>query len=210
MTELLESAGIVVIPCDFGTRMFSGIGSWTGDGVYLIFINSKMPGDRMRFTLAHEAGHIIMHPLTSETMEEEANAFASEFLMPAETIRPQLGRLTLDKLAQLKLYWKTSMSSILLRAKTLGAVTERQSEYLWTQMGKLGYRLNEPNEYNIAQENPALLKEIIMTHLQELGFGIDELAVLLKIHESELRSIYDMKSTVHGKIPPKLRIISRA
>jgi transcriptional regulator with XRE-family HTH domain len=61
MVELLESAGIIIIPCDFGNREFSGVGTWTNDGIKLIFINKQMPGDRIRFTLAHELGHFVMH-----------------------------------------------------------------------------------------------------------------------------------------------------
>ena len=54
-------------------------------------INSRVPTDRKRMTLAHELGHIVMHsePIhLSKQSEEEAMRFAAEFLMPAHLIRP--------------------------------------------------------------------------------------------------------------------------
>ncbi len=207
LTDLLESAGIIVFPCDFGTRAFSGVGTWTNNGVHLIFINKKMPTDRMRFTLVHELGHIVMHRLTTETMEDEANRFTSEFLMPSEIIRPQLSGLTIDKLAQLKLHWKVSMQSILMKANTLKAISERQYRYLWTQMGRLGYKLNEPFEYSIPLEKPTLLSEIITTHLNELDYGVDEMASFLRLTEDEFRSLYQVN--VKQKSAPTLRLITK-
>lgn len=208
MTELLESAGIIVFPCDFGTRAFPGVGTWTSDGINLIFINKKMPSDRMRFTLAHELGHIVMHRLVTETMEDEAHKFAAELLMPSETIRPQLSHLRIDKLAQLKLHWKVSMQAILLKANQLGVLNPRQYNYLWFQMGKLGYRLNEPFEYSVGRENPSLLSEMISSHLSEIGMNVDELAGVLRLEEDEFRSIYDVKRAPKEKAHPNLRLIS--
>jgi len=209
MTELLESAGILVIPCDFGTKEFSGVSTWTKDGIHLIFINRKMPGDRMRFTLAHELGHIVMHKLTTETMEVEAHKFASEFLMPSEDIKPQLFGLTINKLAQLKLHWKVSMSAILMKANDLGLLKDRQYRYLWYQMGKYGYKTNEPIEYNVPQEKPTLLSEMITTHLKELGFSVNELSSMLLLGEDEFKSIYSVENKDIKKPITKLRLISK-
>ncbi len=63
----------------------------------------------MRFSLAHELGHLVMHyyfiPSEATSVEDEANEFASEFLMHEREIRPQLKRLTLPILATLKQQW---------------------------------------------------------------------------------------------------------
>ncbi|MFX5225882.1 ImmA/IrrE family metallo-endopeptidase, partial [Acinetobacter baumannii] len=86
-----------------------------------IFIDKNMPSDRQRFTLAHELGHAIMHKLPSENMEDEANRFASALLMPSKDIRPYLtGKITLEKLATLKLVWKVSMNALLKTAEREG------------------------------------------------------------------------------------------
>ncbi|MBK7012326.1 MAG: ImmA/IrrE family metallo-endopeptidase [Xanthomonadales bacterium] len=45
----------------------------------MIFINKDVPGDRWRFTLAHELAHLVMHDIPKPDMEDEADEFASEF-----------------------------------------------------------------------------------------------------------------------------------
>lgn len=68
-----------------------------------IFVNADMPKKRQRFTLAHEIGHVVIpwhtgtifdFTMISESactidywvMEQEANAFATELLMPTDWI----------------------------------------------------------------------------------------------------------------------------
>jgi Zn-dependent peptidase ImmA (M78 family)/DNA-binding XRE family transcriptional regulator len=206
--DLLESAGVIIVPSDFGTRDFSGVKTWTNDGVNLIFINKDMPSDRLRFTLVHELGHIVMHRLTNELMEKEADRFASEFLMPSDQIRHQLLGISLDKLGGLKLHWKVSMSSLLVKAKALDLITDRQYSYLWSQMAAHGYRRNEPAEYNVPKETPSLLGEMISTHLQELGFSIDQLTDMLKLEKDEFLEVYGLQKPEQKKPTSILKFIS--
>ena len=58
------------------------------EGRYMILYNDNQPEQRIRFTLAHEAGHIILHKeYAGEKLETEANMFASRILMPMCIIR---------------------------------------------------------------------------------------------------------------------------
>jgi len=190
MTKILEDAGVIVIHLDVGTRLFSGASMHAEKPNFIIFVNKDMPGDRLRFTLAHELGHIIMHRLPTANMEEEADRFASEFLMPAREIAQYLSNLALDKLAVLKKYWKVSMAAILKQAQNLKQISQRQYEYLWTQMGKAGYRLNEPPELAIPQEKPSLIGELVELHLKELGYTVDQLSDKLAYRAEEFASVY--------------------
>jgi Zn-dependent peptidase ImmA (M78 family) len=54
-------------------------------------------------------------------MENEADRFAAEFLMPAKEIGPQLARMSLRRAAQLKPNWKVSMASLIYRAQSSSA-----------------------------------------------------------------------------------------
>lgn len=83
----------------------------------LIFINKNQPVDRYRFTLAHELGHLVMHRAPTPTMEDEANAFAAELLMPASDIYNDLRNISIEKAAALKPFWRTSMAALFYRAK---------------------------------------------------------------------------------------------
>lgn len=54
----------------------------------IIFYNGEQGQERIRFTLAHELGHLVlMHPGTDEELyEHEADIFANYFLAPAPLV----------------------------------------------------------------------------------------------------------------------------
>lgn len=162
----IEEAGGIVFCCEFGTPKVDGISQWPLDNPAsppVLFVNDSIPGDRQRFTLAHEMGHIAMHYVPSDGDEEnEADRFASEFLMPAHEIRHDLRKLTLEKASSLKSYWKVSMAALVRRAFDLKTITERQYRHLNMLLSKYGYRKVEPGL--IPQEEPKLFDEIIEVH----------------------------------------------
>lgn len=192
MTNLLEKAGCIVVHCDFESQMIDGVSVRNKDLPPVIFVNKDIPGDRLRFTLAHELGHLVMHTVPSPDAENEADKFASELLMPAKQIMLNFAgsRVDLMKLAGLKPVWKVSMAALLVRAGKLGFLTDRQSQYLWMQFSKAGYRTKEPAQLDIPQERPRLLNEIVKVHLEEISKTHDVLAELLGINESEFAQMY--------------------
>lgn len=180
--RLIESAGGIVVMADFGTDKVDALSQWIPGMPPLFLVNTRIPIDRLRFTLMHEVGHIVMHRFPTETMEKEADAFAAEFLMPEREIKPQLRNLSLVRLAALKPYWRVSMAALLYRAGEVDAITPRIRTYLWMQMGKHGYRTHEP--VSIAPEEPCTLKELIDLHKTELGYTTQEIEHLMHLEAS--------------------------
>ena len=201
LTRVLEKAGIIVISEDFGSKNIDGF-SINPDGLPpIIFVNAFFPGDRLRFTLAHELGHLMMHSaIPTMEMEKEANRFAGAFLMPKEVVREQLRELSLERLALLKPYWRVSMQALLYRAKDLRISSDRHRKQLWTQLTTLGYKEKEPEELDIPKESPGLLKEMIDAHLNVLGYSVPELAAVLHLHVHEFKREYFTTAT-------KLRVV---
>ena len=107
LVAAIERAGGIVFRCPFGTRKVDAISQWIPGLPPISFVNSEIPGDRLRFTLAHELGHIIMHRIDFGEQREEADRFASEFLMPAKDIGPDLNAVNLPKLTRLKPYGRS-------------------------------------------------------------------------------------------------------
>ena len=200
----VERAGCIVVHCDFAALKVDGFTVQIPDMPPCIFLNRNMPADRQRFSLAHELGHVVLHQVPSPEMESEADAFASEILMPARDIRPQLSgrRLTIQRLAALKPIWRVSMAALLYRARTVGAVTANQSQYLWRQMSSMGYRRTEPPELDLKMEEPTFLPEIIRLHLEDLGYGLSDLADVLRTNEEDLRALHPLPGA-----PAHLRLI---
>ncbi len=184
VTKLLESARAIVIPFDFGTRRIDATSLWLPKSRPLFFVNTAVPGDRLRFTLCHELGHIVMHQGTlRDGREEEANRFAAEFLMPASQIESYLANLSLSKLASLKIQWRVSMAALLKRAQSLETISFSQAKNLWMQMSR--YKQREPPELDVPVEAPTLFGEIVGAYQHELGYDLAELSKLLRLSEAD-------------------------
>jgi Zn-dependent peptidase ImmA (M78 family) len=145
--------------------------------------------------LAHEAAHLILHhhlPLPGDTVEDEADRFASELLMPSTDIRSFLRRPTLARLAGLKPYWKVAVQALIMRSYQLGQITYNQRSYLFSQISAAGFRLQEP--FPIPKEEPTLITELIQNHLVDLGYDESALSKLLYLELAEFRSQYKSSS----------------
>jgi Zn-dependent peptidase ImmA (M78 family)/transcriptional regulator with XRE-family HTH domain len=186
LTDAIENNGGIVIRCDFGTPLLDAVSQWPPDMPPLFFVNEAIPGDRLRYSLAHELGHIVMHEIQTENMEDEANRFAAELLMPADDVRTNLEPVNLPKLAALKSYWKVSMAALLKRASDLGTISARQARSLWVKMGQAGLRRREPVELDLPIEEPTLFAELMDTYRQELGYSVADLSALLTVHAHEV------------------------
>jgi Zn-dependent peptidase ImmA (M78 family)/DNA-binding XRE family transcriptional regulator len=184
----VERAGGIIIPFHFGTRKLDAISQWPPGLPPLFFINEEMPAERIRFSLAHEIGHLVMHLNISENAEREADAFASAFLMPAKDIEADLSGMSLARAAQLKPYWRVSMQALIRQAYDLKRISEFQYRRLFTQLSKLGYRLQEP--ISIASEQPATLRTLIETHIQSCEYTEKDLCDLLDMHPQEFREVF--------------------
>ncbi len=102
----------------------------------------------------YELAHVVMHDVPAPELEEQADRFPAEFLMPEAEVKPQLTapRLNLARLIDIKHYWKVSISFVAKRAKDLGAVTERQARSLFQMLNARGYLKKEP--FPIPAETP--------------------------------------------------------
>src|SRR6185437_12215941 len=120
--------------------------------------------DRERLTLCHEIGHLVMHQSVRPEIEDEANAFAAEFLMPEAEIRAQLADLTIHRLAALKSLWRVSMQALLYRAQELNVIGRGKAQYLWIQLSRLGYRTREPIELDPPREDASTLRQLVDVH----------------------------------------------
>jgi Zn-dependent peptidase ImmA (M78 family)/transcriptional regulator with XRE-family HTH domain len=203
LTETIERAGAVVFLRDYDSPRVDGFSMWAPGQPPLFFLNSALPPSRRRLTLAHELGHVVMHLAPSPTMEDEANRFAGEFLMPERDIRPDLvaARLTLPRLAELKQKWKASMAAVLMRASQLGTISQPDAGDLWIRLSKAGYKRMEPLERDIPDEQPTLFREMLDIHRKTLAYGPERLAELIFMKPEELTAWY-MPDEI-----PRLRVV---
>lgn len=189
VVELVENAGGVVVPTTFGTNLLDGL-SFRAEGLPpLFFMNKDVSGDRFRFSLAHELGHMVMHliPADDGKMEDEAHRFAAALLTPAAEIKPYLIDAKLSTLGRVKAYWKVSIKALIKRAHDLKFITDSQYKNLNAQYSKT-VKGEEP--VPIEMERPRRLQQVVQYHREVLGYSIDDLAKLLALHPRDVENAY--------------------
>ena len=210
LTRLLERAGIIVGTSDFGGAPISGVMFRPPSAPPFVLFNPSHPADRVRFTLAHELGHLVMHRFPTSSMEDEANAFASEFMLPSKEMKQAFRgrRVTIQTLAAKKKEWRMSMQSLVMAAKSSGSITQNQAKYLFIQLSKKGWRTSEPAELDFPHDMPTVLPDVIRVHQKDLGYKDDELLTLTKLHKSEFETLYGPLNHSNEPTRPRLRIIN--
>lgn len=194
--EVMESNGIIIVPVDLKTERVDSRSILIENSYPIIFYNSKLLGDRLRFTLAYELGHLVMHSRSKLTSSEgpsrNANLFAAEFLMPKKDIANDLkGEVNVEMLANLKLKWKASMHSLLYRANDLNIITDNQKRYLINQFNLLKIRRREPKELDVPIERPHLLTDLITKYRTKQKMNAQQMAELFHLTEDEFLQRYN-------------------
>lgn len=176
MVRLAERAGVLVV---FSAPQTASIDAYSMEwaGRPIVVLNpEKNDYYRQRFDVAHELGHLIMHTDAEpggRIAEDQANRFASEFLMPAEHILQYLPGTTTNQgwmtLRQLKEHWGVSMQALLYRARELGVMSEVTYRNAMIRVSGLGWRRAEPGNV-VALEMPSLIPRAIEV-LEEAGIS---------------------------------------
>lgn len=192
LSRLVEDNGGLVIKWNFLSNKIDGFTFIETGLPPVIFLNKNLTGDRYRFTLAHELGHLVMHSNKPYRPEQdiEADLFASEFMMPSNDIYQSLYGLNFEALAAHKAYWKMSMGSILYKAKHLDLLSENQYRYWMMKFSKFGYNKREPISTDIPLEEPSLFIEILKLYFDELDYSEDDLADVLRIGKYDFARWY--------------------
>jgi len=128
IAELLEAHGITVIRLPLGSSDVDAFSLPFADHPVVVLGTDKDDRARSRFDGAHELGHLVVHGAQIwgvKEVETQAHQFAAEFLLPAEQIYDQLPTMVdWPTLFDLKRYWQVSLAALLMRARTLGRMTE--------------------------------------------------------------------------------------
>lgn len=158
-----ERAGVFVLPVPIHSEHADAYSLWADDRPVIV-VFAGVPGDRLRMSVAHELGHLVMHQQLvgdDKQREQEAFAFAGELLLPEQAARVEMiPPLTLSTLAPLKPRWGMAISALIMRAARLEILTPRQQRYLFQQMSQRGWRTHEPSNLDIAVEKPRAVRKM--------------------------------------------------
>ena len=192
LTELLEEHGIKVVLLD-GPEDFDGACAVTRDNLHvLIALNAHRPGERMRFTAAHELGHWVMaFPQEMEERDAEycCHRFAGAFLYPASCVTTDFGghqrsRVHLRELSIAKQLYGLSMQAVLRRLKDLELLSEAGYRSSMIHARTQGWAKAEPD--SLPPEHPQRFESLVYWGLAEDLFSRSRAAEFLGTSASAL------------------------
>ena len=184
LIDVLESHGIRVFSIDDSIdSKFDGLAAKI-DNKPIIVISADWPGDRQRFTLAHELGHLVLKGRLSKEIDEEkaSNRFAGAFLLPTHAIQHELGThrnfLELRELNLLKHEFGISMMGAIIRAYQTGIIDKKTYSTLWEMFKIRGWLKSEPGK-PYPSANPHVFEQLVFHALAEEFIGESKGAQLM-------------------------------
>lgn len=165
MMRVVENAGAVVGYFDGVSERVDAL-SMDRARPLIIRSEAKPSACRLRFDLAHECGHLVMHRgihTGCRETEGQAHRFASAFLLPRAAFAQEFPRtrfLSWPAIYAIKLRWKVSARAIIRRAYDLQIITAAQYKTGNIHLNKTGQAKIEAYDNEIVAEQPELLDAI--------------------------------------------------
>lgn len=204
IVHLLEAHGARVFSLAEDTQSVDPFSFWKSDRP-LIFLNTAKSPERSRFDAAHELGHLVLHKhggphgaSAGQTVEDQANAFASAFLMPSSSVWATIRSTpTVAQLITYKKKWIVSVAALLYRLWKLRVVSDWQYRSMCIQIADFRTTEPEPAERETSQ---VLLK--VFDSLRTEGVTKSDVARELKIHPSQIEELVFGMIVAENASPP--------
>ena len=170
-----EERGIKVLQIELPDKL-AGIAAWVRPpdepSLPVVVVNRKHPGERQRFTLAHELGHLVLSLEHSTNSEKAADRFAGAFLIPAEALWTEVGKrrthLGLNELLLLKKLLGASVQTLAYRCLELGIISQAHHRRLFRQFAEKGWRKPPyPEPKKLASERSTRLERLCRRAVSE-------------------------------------------
>jgi Zn-dependent peptidase ImmA (M78 family)/DNA-binding XRE family transcriptional regulator len=160
---LLESSGIKLYPLSLASDGFFGLSVAEEDGGPAIVVNvwERISVERWIFSAAHELGHLLLHldaynvkeSEEDKAQEDEANTFASFFLMPEKAFKTEwddtYGLSLVDRVFKVKQIFQVSYKTVLYR------LSETQGNSVWGKF-QVAYKARTGKTLGLTDEPQAL------------------------------------------------------
>lgn len=185
LIENLESFGIKVINVDM-EEGFDGLANFADNLPVIIYNENLKENVRIRFTIAHELGHLLLdlnQIKDNNEKEKLCHQFAGAFLLPKEKIFLELGgkhrsRISFNELISLKEEYGISMQAIAKRLHYLKVISESSYTRFNIIVNKNRWRQNEPGEFRLG-DKPERFRNLVFRALAEEIISVGKAASLL-------------------------------
>lgn len=186
LINIVQKNGIMVSKMQLRLSKLDAFSVWFNNKPFIFLSSDKDTNVRIRFDIAHEIGHLLMHAdyyseedlknsVIREKLENEADRFAGAFLLPKESFSKDVFSTSIDHFIQIKSKWKASIGAMIYRCDTLGILTYSQVKYLKDQMTTRVYWRKEPLDKEMPIEKPFAHKQAIQLLLDNNVITVNQL-----------------------------------
>jgi len=205
MTDMLEERGIKVIALDLPNEISGSktVARLAPDrSVLAVIINSNHTGERQRFTLAHELGHLVLDVsgrLSRREAEKAMDRFAGAFLVADEELRRMAGThrsdVSLGELVELKRHFRVSLQCLVVRLGQTGILSEADQQRHWRMLKDHGF-LDPPyaEPEALDPERSHRLHRLAMRAVSEGALSESKAAEVLGISARGLNDLLDAEA----------------
>lgn len=193
--EYLEEQGIKVLALDLPdavSGLTATVQKQNGRQVPVIVINNNHAGERQRFTLAHELGHLVLEMIGIDS-EAVCNRFAGAFLAPGAMVLSEVGKkrngISLGELIRLKPLFLVSIQCLIYRLKDLQVITQRLYEELFDLITDHGWKKEEPEP--LPPEKTQRFERLCFRALAENLISESKAAELLNVTVRQLNQMVE-------------------
>ena len=177
LISIVQKNGIMVSKMQLRLNKLDAFSVWFDNKPFIFLSSDKDTNVRIRFDIAHELGHLLMHAdyyseedlknsAIHEKLENEADRFAGAFLLPKESFSKDVFSTSIDHFIQMKAKWVVSIGCMIYRCDTLGILSSNQIKYLKDQMTTRVYWRKEPLDREMPVEKPFAHKQAILLLLE--------------------------------------------
>jgi Zn-dependent peptidase ImmA (M78 family) len=183
---------VLVLPVDV-SGLHAQVENGRRQSIRTIVVNARHSGERQRFTLAHELGHLLLTVPDGRLGEKFCQRFASAFLMPAQLAFQEVGRrrraFPVRELFRLKALFGVSAQAVAYRCRDLDIISETLFVSIFRQFGMRQWRKQEPNP--IVSEKPLRFERLVIRALAENVIGEAKAAEFLGMSTWQLIEMLD-------------------
>lgn len=199
MSRLLEAHGIVIVTVRTGFSETDACSCFIGSRPFIFLDMQKECAVRNRFNLAHELGHLILHSNVSQAeiedrkvldrIENDANKFASCFLLPQDSFILDIRSTSLLSFLPLKRKWKVSIQAMVYRCKELEIFSDNQMIYIQKQISARKWRKSEPYDDEWSPEATTILSTAVKMLIDRGDYTKEEFRSLFRLPAKDIEEL---------------------
>lgn len=195
LAAIMELNGILIVREPVSCKDMDAVSCWIGGRPIVLLSEEVVSGPRDLFNLAHELGHLALHPDVEvsgsnlDVIEKQANRFASAFLMPRESFSREVLGSSLSYFKSLKGRWGVAIAAMAYRSRDLRILSENQFSYLFRQMNAQRIRKVEPLDDMFPVNKPTVLAEGLRMLVEHGVYSRSQIEAFLSLNLRDVEAI---------------------